>query len=67
MLAARVFDLDEDKRQDHLRDLLSRIDLASLQKQVTELLSTLTQRKATDEERKRLNDLNARVYKYKQL
>ena len=66
-LAAREFDLEEDKRQDHLRDLMSRIDLASLQKQVTTLLNSMTQRKTTDEERKKLNELNARVYKYKQL
>lgn len=66
-LASREFDLEEDKRQDHLRDLMSRIDLASLQKQVTALLNSMTQRKATDEERKKLNELNARVYKYKQL
>jgi DNA primase len=66
-LASREFDLEEDKRQDHLRDLMSGIDLASLQKQVTALLQSMTQRKATDEERKKLNELNARVYKYKQL
>jgi hypothetical protein len=66
-LAANEFDLEEDKRPVHLRDLLSRIDLASLQKQVTSLLNIMTERTPTGEERKRLNDLNTRVYKYKQL
>ena len=65
-LAANGFDLEEDKRPDHLRDLMSRIDLASLQKQVMSLLTIMTERTPTDEERKRLNELNARVYKYKQ-
>jgi DNA primase len=66
-LAANGFDLEEDKRPDHLRDLMSRIDLASLQRQVTSLLTIMTERTPTNDERKRLNDLNARVYKYKQL
>jgi DNA primase len=66
-LAANGFDLEEDKRPEHLRDLMSRIDLASLQKQVTSLLNIMTERTPTNEDRKRLNDLNARVYKYKQL
>jgi len=65
-LAADEFGLEEAKRPDHLRDLMSRIDLGALQKQVTALLNIMTERKPTDQERKRLNDLNARVYRYKQ-
>jgi len=65
-LAADDFDLEEDKRQHHLRDLMSRIDLISLQKQVTGLLSITAERKFTDEEHKRLNNLYAQMNKYKQ-
>ncbi len=66
-LASREFDLEEDKRQDHLRDLMSAIDLVSLKKQVEVLLKSIGKRKPTVEERKKLNELNARVYKLKQL
>ncbi len=65
-LAADDFDLEEDKLRDHLRDLMSRIDLVSLQKQVTGLLSVTAERKFTAEEHKRLNNLYAQMNKYKQ-
>ncbi|MCP4009086.1 MAG: DNA primase [Proteobacteria bacterium] len=65
-LAADDFDLEEDKRQHHLRDLMSRIDLISLQKQVTGLLSITAERKFTAEEHKRLNNLYAQMNRYKQ-
>ncbi len=68
--AAIEFDLEEDKRADHLRELMSRIDLASLQKQVRDLTVRLNEQKASDAnrtDRKKLSELYARIHEYRQL
>jgi len=56
-LAAENCELEEDKRQNHLRDLMSRIVLRLQQRQVEHLLNISRQRKLSDEERKKLNSL----------
>jgi DNA primase len=65
-LASQDFDLEADKRQEYLHDLMSRIDLHSLQRQVTGLLNITSERKFTDEEHKRLNILYGQIHEYKQ-
>jgi len=66
-LAADDFDLDENKRQQYLRDLISKIGLQSLQKQVADLLAIEQQRKLSNDERKTLTGLLSLIHKSKQI